>query len=412
MVDEPQPEINFAATRPLEGRKIVIVVENLPVPFDRRVWQEATTLASAGAQVSIISPKAGEFQLTRELIDGVQIYRHPMPREVASKAGYLIEYISSLFYEVVLTIRISMSTGIHVIHGCNPPDLIFLVALLFKPFGVKYVFDHHDINPELFEAKFNKKGVFWNLLVIAEYLTFKTADIVISTNQSYRHIALNRGKKKSQDIFIVRSGPDLNKLRLVPENPSLKQGRTFLVGYVGVIGEQEGIELLLRAVQFVVMDLDRRDVHFCIVGSGPSLKAMQDLCTQMKLNEFVTFTGRISNQAMLEVLSTADVCVNPDRVNAMNDKSTMNKILEYMALGKPIVQFDVTEGRYSAQASSLYARPNDSLDLAHKLVGLLDNAAMRETMGKLGRKRVVESLSWEIESKKLVEAYEYLFRNK
>jgi glycosyltransferase involved in cell wall biosynthesis len=409
ITDEIQAETNLPLTRPLEGRKIVIVVENLPVPFDRRVWQEATTLASAGAKVSIISPKAGEFQLSRELIDGVQIYRHPMPKERPSKAAYLVEYGSSLFFQTLLTFKIAIRNGIDVIHGCNPPDLVFLVALLFKPFGVKYVFDHHDINPELFEAKFDRKGFFWRLLVIAEYLTFKTANIVISTNQSYRLIAIKRGKKKSQDVFIVRSGPDLKKMRLMPANSALKKGRAFLVGYVGVIGEQEGIDLLLKAVQFIIKDLGRRDIHFCIVGGGPSLKAMQDLCTQMKLDEFVTFTGRVSNEAMLEALSTADICVNPDRVNDMNDKSTMNKILEYMALGKPIVQFDVTEGRYSAQGASLYAQPNDAVDFAKKMAELIDDLPLRETMGALGRKRVVESLSWEFESKKLVAAYEHLF---
>jgi glycosyltransferase involved in cell wall biosynthesis len=389
---------------------VLIIVENLPVPFDRRVWQEARALRDAGAAVSIICPLGKGHTSHEEVLEGIHIYRHPLLLEARGGWGFILEYGAALFHETRLAWKIFFRHGIDIIHACNPPDLIFLVALPFKLMGKPVIFDHHDINPELYEAKFDKRGVFWNLLRLVEWLTFKTANVVISTNGSYRQIACTRGGKSSDDVFIVRSGPDLTRLRAVEPNPAYKKGRPFLVGYVGVMGEQEGVDLLLAAIHHLVKTKQRSDIQFVLMGSGPQFKPLQKLSSDLDLDEYVTFTGRVPDQTLFEVLSTADVCVNPDRVNEMNDKSTMNKILEYMAFAKPIVQFDVTEGRVSAQGASLYAKANDPVDFANKIENLLTDETGRMEMGKLGRTRVENELAWHHEVPKLIAAYQRALR--
>jgi len=295
--------------------------------------------------------------------------------------------------------------GFHVIHACNPPDLIFLVALPFKLLGKRFLFDHHDINPELYEAKFDRRDFFWKLLLRLERLTFRLADVTIATNESYKRIAVERGGMDPDKVFVVRSGPDLSRFKPVPPNPALRKGRRFLVGYVGVMGEQEGIDLLLETVAHLVQKRGRTDIQFCLVGGGPSLASLQESAKALGIDDYVTFLGRAPDTELFEVLSTADLCVNPDRVNPMNDKSTMNKIIEYMAMEKPIVQFDVTEGRYSAESASLYAAPNDPVDFADKIVTLLDDEAQRREMGTFGRNRVERELSWSHQIPKLIAAY-------
>lgn len=397
---------DILAEAPLAGRKVLIIVENLPVPFDRRVWLEATTLSRAGALVSVICPIAKGYSKRYELIDGIHVYRHPLPAEGKGPIGYLREYGAALFWESVLAFKVLRERGFDVIHACNPPDLIFLVALLFKPFGKRFVFDHHDINPELYEAKFGRRDLFWRLMVLLERLTFAVADVSIATNHSYRDIALERGGMRPDNVFVVRSGPDLGKIKPVAPNPRWKRGRKHLVGYVGVMGAQEGIDLLLEAVHDIVVSQGRSDIQFCIAGSGPELDQLQARVVALGLSDFVTMPGRISDAELFEMLSTADVCVNPDRVNPMNDKSTMNKILEYMAFGKPIVQFEVTEGRYSAGESSLYAKPNDPVDMAARIVELLADPARCARMGRLGRDRVQDRFSWNHQLRPLIAAYQ------
>ena len=390
---------------PLAGRKVLIIVENLPVPFDRRVWQEATTLAASGAQVSVICPKMKGYEESYERLDGVDIHRHPLPVEGSGLGGYIAEYATALFWQTVLSWSVFLRRGFDTLQGCNPPDLIFLVAWQFRLFGVRYIFDHHDINPELYEAKYSKRGFFWRMLGWLEKLSFASARVVISTNESYRQVALTRGGKQKGDVFVVRSGPNLERLKGGEYRPSLKNARDFLVGYVGVMGEQEGIDLLLEAARHIVEDRGRTDIQFCLVGGGPSLASLRALCSEMGLDDYVTFTGRAPDDTLFAVLATSDVCVNPDRVNAMNDLSTMNKILEYMAFGRPIVQFDVKEGRFSAQEASLYARPNDPIDFADKVLALLADEDERRRRGEFGRRRVTETLSWEHQVPTLIDAY-------
>lgn len=389
-------------------RKVLIIVENLPVPFDRRVWQEATTLERAGYGVSVICPTGKGHEARRETLKGIQIYRYRLPLEARGMAGYLIEYSSALVAQFYLSIKVLFQHGFDVIHACNPPDNIFLIGAFFKLFGKKFLFDHHDINPELFEAKFGKRGFLYRALLFVERMTFMTASVSIATNESYRDIAISRGRMDPEKVFVVRSGPDLDRVRLLPANPALKNGRKYLVGYVGVMGEQEGIDYLLRAARIIVHERGRQDIHFGLVGGGTELPQMKQYAEELGVAEYVTFTGRVPDEPMLEMLSTADVCVNPDVANAMNDKSTMNKIMEYMALGKPIVQFDLTEGRRSALDASLYAEQNDETDFADKLIELIDDEERRRTMGEYGRQRVEQKLQWTYEAPKLLKAYEAL----
>jgi len=387
-----------------------MIVENLPVPFDRRVWQEATTLRQAGYGVSVICPKGKGFESSYECLQDIHIYRHPLPPEGEGVWGYAAEYSAALFWELWLAMKVWRRHGMDVIHGCNPPDTIFLIAWFFRIFGKRYVFDHHDINPELFEAKFgHRKGLLYRAVCWLEKLTFRSATVSIATNESYKRIAIERGGMPPERVFVVRSGPNLERVKLVPPNAELKCGKRILVGYVGVMGKQEGIDLLLQAVRHIVHAMQRDDIHFGLVGGGTSLDAMKQLSAELDIASYVTFTGRAPEGEMLEMLSTADLCVNPDLPNEMNDKSTMNKIMEYMALGKPIVQFDLTEGRVSAGDASLYAAHHDVPDFAAKIVQLADDAALRERMGQVGRERIETRFEWRHEAPKLLQAYAMVF---
>lgn len=390
-------------------RKVLIIVENLPSPFDRRVWQEATTLKAAGYVVSIVCPTGKGYEKKYEQIEGIHIYRHNLPLEAEGALGYLLEYSVALFWEFILAWKVLFKHGFDVIHACNPPDNIFLIAGFFKLFGKKFIFDHHDINPELYEAKFGRRDFFYKVMLFWERMTFKLADVSIATNESYKAIAIQRGGMDPSKVHVVRSGPKLDRLKILPPVESLKQGRKYLVGYVGVMGAQEGIDHLLKAIRYIVYEKKRTDIHFGLVGGGTSLDEMKEYAKQIEVDPYVTFTGRVPDQEMLEMLNTADVCVNPDIYNEMNDKSTMNKIMEYMALGKAIVQYDLKEGRFSAQEASLYAKKNDINDLAEKIIELIDAPDLREVMSTYGRKRVINELSWSYEEPKLLMAYDAVY---
>ena len=391
-------------------RKILIIVENLPVPFDTRVWQEATTLAAAGYTVSVICPKGKGYTSDYEELDGVHIYRHDLPGEGNGAVGYAREYLSALWHEYRLARRVYREQGFHVIHGCNPPDDIYMVARMFRGKGVDYVFDHHDICPELFEAKFGKTtGMLYRSQLWLERQTYRHCTFDFVTNESYRALAIGRNGMPPEKVHVLRSGPRLERLRIQPADPQIRRGRRFMVGYLGVIGQQEGIEYLLEAARYLRDERGRDDIFWGIVGGGPHLDALRRKATEMGLDDLVEFTGRVPDDTMLTYLNTADVCVNPDEYNAMNDKSTMNKVLEYMALGKPIVQFDLTEGRFSAQDASLYAKRNDARNLADKIAQLLDDPARREAMGAFGRNRILNELSWDHTSRALLSAYDAYF---
>lgn len=389
--------------------KILIIVENLPVPFDARVWQEANALTDAGYKVSVICPVGKGHEQKYEEINGISIYRYFLPLEGDGVLGYLIEYSSSLFWQALLSVKVFFREGFDVVQACNPPDNIFLIGLFYKLFGKKFVFDHHDINPELYIAKYKKQDVFYKLMLLLEKLTFKCADISLATNKSYREIAIQRGGMDPEKVFVVRSGPNLDRLRLQDSSDELKEGKKHLVGYVGVIGQQEGLDYILEAARYIRSHKKRDDILFAVIGDGPNLEAIKKRCSDLDLNGTFKFLGRVPDDVMLKYLNTADICVNPDEYNAMNDKSTMNKIMEYMALGKPIVQFDLKEGRYSAQEASLYAKNNDPIDMAEKILYLLEDEALRKKMGEYGRNRIESELNWNKSKAPLIKAYDYLF---
>jgi glycosyltransferase involved in cell wall biosynthesis len=391
-------------------RRVLIIVENLPVPFDVRVWKEARTLKQHGYEVIVLCPRGKDCRRVREVLEGIRIYRHPAAREASSPIGYVWEYSCALFWQFIFSWWIFLRHRFHVIQGCNPPDDIFLIALPFKFFGVRYVFDQHDVNPELYLAKYNRRDLFYRLQLFLEMLTFRSSDVVISTNNSYRRIAIERGRVRDENVFVVRNGPDPDTFRPVAPNAALKHGKRFLVGYVGTMNAQEGMDILLGAAQ-ELRNRGRDDVYFTCVGTGPGLPDLRRLVRDMKLEDTVTFTGRIPDADMIEILSTADVCVNPDKPSDMNSMSTMIKIMEYMALRKPIVQFEGTEGRFSAQGASLYCDITGNLaaNFADKLEWLLDRPEERLQMGEFGRQRVETELAWEYSVQHLLAAYDKAF---
>jgi glycosyltransferase involved in cell wall biosynthesis len=397
--------VEQVARQNLKGR-ILIIVENLPVPFDRRVWMEATTLKRAGYQVSLISPTGKGCESLYEEINGIRIYRHRLPPERSSPLGYLREYSSALWSEWRLAHKVRKECGFDVIHACNPPDLIFLVALWFKFLhGTQFIFDHHDLSPELYESKFKTRGFFYQLLRLAERLTYLSADTIITPNESYKEIAMVRGNKRPEQIHVVRSAPDLASFKRVPANSTYRRGRRYLVGYLGVMAEFDGIDHLIKVAHELVLNRGRRDIQFCLIGSGPMLESLKTLAEDLKVNDYVEFTGRIPDSDVIERLSSCDVCVSPDPLNPLNNKSTMNKILEYMALERAIVQYDLLEGRRSAAGASLYADPNNIDDFATKIESLLSNPDARSQMGRLGLQRMIESLEWKHQIPKLLKTY-------
>ena len=388
-----------------ERRRVLIVVENLPVPLDRRVWLEATTLVANGYEVSVICPTGRGWDKHYEEIDGIHIYRYPEPPEAHTGAlAYAREWGGALWHMFRLARRVRWERGFDVIHGCNPPDLVFLLALRYRFAGVKYLFDHHDVCPELFEAKFGKRGFLHRIMLLWERMTFATAHVSIATNESFREIAIRRGRMAPEDVFVVRSAPKIDKFIPGPPDPAWRRAGTML-GYVGVIGQQEGMDLLVAAIDHLVRDLGHTDVHAVIVGFGPHLETVKSDVNTRGLDDYVTFTGPLYGDELLRVLNSCDIGVSPDPKNAMNDISTMNKVMEYMTLEMPVVQFDLKEGRASAGECSLYAKANDPKDFAAKIARLIEYPEEARQKAVKGRARVLDQLSWEHSAPMLLNAY-------
>ena len=391
-------------------KRILIIVENLPVPFDRRVWLESTTLKAAGYEVSVICPQGPDFPAPYEVIDGIEIHRYPPPPPTTTKLSYAWEFPYCWVATLRLAAKIGRTKGFDAIHACNPPDTFFLIGLIFKVLrGAKFVYDQHDLCPELYLSRFGgRRSVYFGLLRLLEWATYRSADMVISTNESYREHAVTEGRVQEDQVFVVRSGPRASNLTPVPAEPVLKKGKEFLVCYLGVMAPQDGVDYLLRAIRHVVDVVKRKDVHFVLIGSGDSFYAIEGLRDDLGLTDSVQMTGRISDEAVRRYLSTADVCVCPDPRNPLNDVSTMNKVLEYMTFGKPMVSFDLKESRYSARDGALYVTPNDEIEFGEKIIQLLDDGELRSEMGRRSRDRIIDELSWEHTSKKLVAAYDAL----
>lgn len=391
-----------------QGKHVVIIIEGFPVPLFKILMQHAFTLKQQGADVSIISPKMFGLNKFFEIIEGIDIYRHPMPIEAENAFGFFLEYSSALLWHLFLLIKIYFHKRIHVILGCTPPDLVFLPAMFFKIAGVKYVYYQLDLNPELYLSKFHKKGFFHKMLIVLERLSFFFADYSIVPNESFKSLAISRGKMNPEKIAVIRSGPDLDRIKNTAGDIKYKIGKKYLVGYLGAICKQDSLDLLIETIKYI--SNIRQDVHFAIVGDGPDLLRIKELAVQLKVCKYITFFGMIKDSGMIcDILSTCDICVNPDSCDDFNDKITSIKIMEYMALKKPVVQFDLTEGRITSQKASLYAKKGDCADFAAKIINLLDNKALRSSMGEFGFQRIVNELSWEHESIKLLSLYRKVF---
>jgi len=393
--------------------RILIIVQNLPVPFDRRVWLEAMTLKNSGYQVSIIAPTGqhGKYQERYEQLDGIHIYRYPAPLEARGVLGYIFEFAYCWLMTAILSLKVYFQQGFDVIHACNPPETYFLLAWFYKLLGKKFLFDHHDLSPEMYAAKGgDKSGLLYKGLIWLEKLTFKTANVVITTNQSHKDIAVQRGGVPEGDVFIVRSGPDFQRLQVLDMEPALKDGFPYLVCYLGEMCEQDGVDQMLYAAKYLKEDLERDDVKFIFMGGGPELEKLRQLKIELGLDDFVEFTGRVSDHDLCRYLSTADICIDPDPFSEWANQSTMNKIVEYMTFAKPIVAFDLKEHRYSAQEAAVYATPNKIEELASLTDELLNDPDRRQKMGDFGAERVRNELAWGYSIPSLLAAYEKIFK--
>jgi len=434
-----------ASQNPPKRIGVCIIVENETVPFDRRTWMEACALRDAGYDVSVVCPKRGTCQESYEVLDGVSIYRYWCWNSTGI-AGHLFEYAWSLLVQFILALRVFARSRFRILHACNPPETIFLISLFFKLFGVRFVFDHHDLSPELYVAKYGaqaRASFFYRLTCAAEKLTFRTADFSIATNESYREVAIRRGGMNPDKVAVVQTCASLqetdralNQLNRNGHSPRNGNGNgngngnhgsyngsgngggngyhdysnhnghhTPVVVYVGTIGPQDGVDLLLESASYILQKKERRDIRFVIVGSGSELPRLRVMASELYLNNNFDFIGRIDHDKVDSHLAESDICVAPDPRNSFTDNCSMIKIFEYMAHAKPIVLFDLKEGRRSAGEAALYARPNDPQDFAEQIVKLLDSEQLRHRLGQCGRKRVDETFNWEVQSKKLVDAY-------
>jgi len=389
-------------------RSCVIVVENLPVPMDRRVWQEALALRQAGWTVSVICPTNERHPSSYEELDGIAIYRHPLPLEARGRFAFLFEYAAALFHEFRLLWRVWRERGFTVIQACNPPDLIFLVTLPFRLMGKRFVFDHHDVCPELFEAKFSRKGLVHRVLLWAEKLTFMSADMVISANDTYRDLAISRGGKDPQDVVTVYSIPDKSRIYRLPPDASLRRGRKFVLGYVGVIGDQDGVDHLVSALDHLIREHGLGDFHAIVVGDGPALASARALAASHGLEDYVTFTGYLNGKELLRQLNAFDIGVIPDPVNAYNDKISMNKVFEYSALGIPSVAYPLTETRRLLGRAGVYAQGDTPAELARACATLMQNDELRTRCADEAARLAQHAFSWTREAGKYVAVYERL----
>jgi glycosyltransferase involved in cell wall biosynthesis len=385
---------------------VLILVQNLPVPLDRRVWLECQTLVRAGYRVSVICPK-GPGDPARELLDGVRLLKYDPPPEATGARGFARECAVSWLHTARLARRLWREDPFDVIQACNPPDTFFLIARLYRARGVKFVFDHHDLCPEIFRSRFDRDGgLAVSFLLGLERATFAAADHVISTNESYRSVAIHRGRQRRLDTTVVRSGPDPAVMKAGVADPSVKRGRELLCCYLGVMGHQDGVDVVVRAADELVNRRGRDDVSFALLGFGDTLEDLKRLTSELHLDGHVTFTGRADIDVIRRYLSSADVGLSPDPSSPFNDASTMNKTLEYMAFGLPVVAFDLPETRVSAGPAAVYADGDDHIAFADAVERLLDDPSRRSVMASEGRRRIEDGLGWPHQA----EAYRRVYR--
>jgi glycosyltransferase involved in cell wall biosynthesis len=395
-----------------KGRRVLIIVQNLPVPFDRRVWLEATSLTRAGYAVSVICPKAKGFNESFESLEGVDIYRYALPVDAKGALGYIVEFAWCFLRTFMKSVRVALrGRGFDVIHACNPPETFWLLAWFWRPFGKRFLFDHHDLSPEMYAAKFERTdGLMYRGLLFLERMTFRTADVVITTNESHKRLAVERGGKQPDDVFVVRSGPDVDRFKRYEPDASWKQGKRYMLVYLGEMCKQDGVDDMVRAVRQLRDVIGRDDFHAVFVGGGPEQPLIKAYAAEQKVDDICTFTGRVSDEDLCRILSSADVAVDPDPKNDWSDKSTMNKIMEYMFFGLPIVAYDLTEHRVSAQDAAVYAGSDTEHALADAIDSLLDDPERLTVMSEYGARRAREKLVWQHSVPPLLSAYDRLLR--
>lgn len=398
-----QMEDHVSSHRP---RRVLMLLENNPYPQDLRVRREATALLEDGYQVSVIAPRRGG-QVYRETVDGVDVFRFPSAPPGDGLLGYFREYGQAMAGTFALTIRALVEKGFDVIHAANPPDTFALLAVPYKLLGKKFVYDHHDLAPEMYNARFGGSGNPWvyRMLVLLEQFSCRLADHVVATNRSYRAVEMRRGGVPEDRITIVRNGPDLDTWR--PPDPASKDrpDKRAQLGYIGVMGFQDGVDYLLRAISHLVYDLGRTDFTLLLIGHGDAVPSLMALAKELKIEEWVEFTGYMPHVKAYERLSGVDICVAPEPSNPYLDQSTAIKVTEYLALGKPVVAFDLPEHRYTADEAAIYVTPNDVLEYARAIALLMDDPARRESMGTFGRLRAEQELAWRYSAKRLVGVY-------
>lgn len=387
--------------------RALILVEDLPVPFDRRVWSEARTLRDSGWRVTVVCPRGEGARRWHERLEGIEVFRYPLPTTAAGLLNHVAEYAVAIPATLILSLLAWRGRRFDVVHACNPPDFLFPIGWLFRAMGSAFVFDQHDLAPEVYVAQGGRKGgAVHRFLLWCERRTYRLADVVIATNQTYRRFAMQRGGVPPERVLVVRSSPDPSRVHRVDADPALKGGREHLVVYLGTMGPQDGVDLFVRAARSV-LDQQPGTTRFMAMGGGNQLDALRGLAGELGLGDAdLVFTGRIPDSDVRRILSTADVAVSPDPANDFNEYCTMNKTLEYMAVGVPVVAFDLEETRVSAGDAAVYAEPNDPDDLARQVVGLLADEARRDTMAGIGRDRVSGELSWERSAEELLRAYE------
>ncbi|MGH9156152.1 MAG: glycosyltransferase family 4 protein [Acidimicrobiales bacterium] len=392
----------------MRPKRVLIIVQNLPVPLDRRVWMECQALVAQGYGVSVICPK-GPGDPGFQQLDGVRIHKYRPPPPAGGLKGYLLEFGYCWLRTVALAVCIKVCDGFDAIQACNPPDTYWALALLFKPFGVPFVYDQHDLNPEVYASRFGRRsGVLYRCLLALERATYRTADHVISTNQSYREVALTRGGKWPAEVSVVISGPDASTMRPGAVKAELRRGKRHLCCWLGIMGPQDGVELVLHATGHLVHDLGRDDIHVALLGFGDCLEELRRLATALRLDEWVTFTGRAGPELIIDYLSTADIGLTPDPSNPLNEVSTMNKTMEYMAFGLPVVATGLKETRVTAGDAAVYVASGDPVAFARAMAELLDDPPRRAAMGRQGRQRVEQELAWEHQAPTYVSVFERL----
>lgn len=418
-------KVDLRGTRRSNGRKIfkapllensarvrscVIVVENLAVPIDRRVWQEARALVGAGWSVSVICPRSESYPASFEMRDGIAIYRHSLPLEAEGRFAFLVEYAFALFHQFRLLCKVHREQGFSIIQACNPPDLIFLVALPFKLIGKRFVFDQHDVSPELFIAKFQCKGLFYHLLLTSEWLTYKCADFVISANASFRELAIGRGAMRPEEVETVYSIPDRINLYRTSSHHGIRNGKRLVLGYLGIIGTQDGVDHMIRVVAHLVRDEGFEDFQAVIVGNGPALTSVRALAAELGVAERITFTGYLTGDILMSHVSAFDIGLIPDPINACNDIMSMNKVFEYSALGIPTVAYPLKETRRLLGDVAIYADAQDPADLAKACLRLMLDDSLRKQCSDRTSALALSAFSWPREARKYVDAFERVLR--